>query len=94
MDAKSPLDKEYSILTPEFEEMEGLIINAFVEFNNILYEAKKAHAKENGLDVKSIVKPTFGLEDYKGKKPKAPKAPKAPKPPKPEKEKKVKEKKK
>ncbi|MBQ2105344.1 MAG: hypothetical protein II253_00365 [Lachnospiraceae bacterium] len=27
MDAKSPLDKEYSILTPEFEEMEGLIIN-------------------------------------------------------------------
>jgi hypothetical protein len=75
-------------------EMEGLIINAFVEFNNILYEAKKAHAKENGLDVKSIVKPTFGLEDYKGKKPKAPKAPKAPKPPKPEKEKKVKEKKK
>ena len=27
MDAKSQLDKEYSILTPEFEEMEGLIIS-------------------------------------------------------------------
>ncbi len=27
MDAKSPYDKDYSILTPEFEEMEGLIIN-------------------------------------------------------------------
>jgi len=27
MDAKSPYDKEYSILTPEYEEMESLIIN-------------------------------------------------------------------
>ena len=27
MDKTSPLDKEYGILTPEYEEMEGLIIN-------------------------------------------------------------------
>ena len=27
MDAKSPIDKDHGILTPEFEEMEGLIIN-------------------------------------------------------------------
>lgn len=27
MDSKSPYDKEYSILTPEYEEMEGLVIN-------------------------------------------------------------------
>ena len=54
-------------------EIEGLIIGAFVEFNDILYEARKAKAKENGLDVKTVEKPNFGLEQFNGKKPKVPK---------------------
>ena len=69
-------------------EIDGLIVEAYVDFNNIMYEEKKAYAKENGLDVKAVVKPTYGLQNAKGKKPKASKVAKAPKPEKQKKEKK------